>query len=174
MSQTLLRQYALLGLVLAGFVALLWAIASAPPAEIPQEPRQLVQPVIALIALTAVVWLLMFAFRNVAVARGLAKLNYYRTYTGDEPPPEWVERPARTFMNLLEIPVLFYLVCVLMLQTAQWDSVQVSLAWLFVGTRYLHAFVYIGFNHVPMRLAAYLMGCLTLGVMWVRFGTPFV
>ena len=174
MNRTLLREYALLGLVIAAFIAVLWVVAAQAPTEVGAEARLLVQPVIALVALTGVVWVLMFAFRNVAVARGVAKLTYYRTYTGNEPPPEWVERPARTFMNLLEVPLLFYVLSVFMLQTGQWDSVQVSLAWLFVATRYLHAFVYIGFNYVPMRLATYLMGCLTLAVMWTRFATAFL
>jgi hypothetical protein len=77
--------------------------------------------------------------------------------------------PARAYMNLLELPVLFYVVCLLMLSTGRFDSVQVSLAWLFVVTRYVHAFIYIGFNHVPIRLAAFLTGFFTLAVIWTRF-----
>ena len=173
MDPMLLRQYGLLGLLLAAFVALLWFVASRPPGVIELEPRQLIQPVIALAGLTAIVWVLMFVFRNIAVARGLARVGYYRGYAGDAP-PEWVERPARTFMNLLEVPVLFYVVALLMLQTREWDSVQTSLAWLFVGLRYVHAAVYIGINVVPLRLAAYVMGCLTLAVIWFRFAAAVV
>lgn len=169
MNRTLLTQYGLLTSLLLAFVAVLWfTLGQAPDEAFAQEQRLLIQPIIALFALTAVVWLLMFAFRNIAVARGVASLRYYRTY-GTDAPPEWVERPARTFMNLLEVPVLFYVVCILMLQTAQWDATQVSLAWLFVATRTLHALVYIAVNYVPLRLATYLMGCITLAAMWWRF-----
>jgi hypothetical protein len=34
-------------------------------------------------------------------------------------------------MNLLELPVLFHVVCLLMLTTGRSDSVQVPLAWVF-------------------------------------------
>ena len=56
-----------------------------------------------------------------------------------------------------------------MLTTGKFDAVQVSLAWVFVITRYVHAFIYIGFNYVPLRLAAFLAGVFTLVVIWTRF-----
>jgi hypothetical protein len=33
----------------------------------------------------------------------------------------------------------------------------------------VHAFIYIGFNHVPLRFVAFLTGVLTLAVIWTRF-----
>jgi hypothetical protein len=173
MNPTLLRQYGLIAALLAGYLAVLWFVIATAPAATEQTPRLLVQPILALFALTAIVWLLMFVYRNVAVARGIAAIGYYRAYA-DGAPPEWVERPARTFMNLLEVPVLFYVVCILMLQTGVWDGVQVALAWLFVALRGVHAAVYIGINFVPLRLVTYLMGCITLAVIWCRFAAAFV
>ena len=128
----------------------------------------LIPPVVALVALTALVWLAMVATRLTAVSRGAAPARYYRGYSGD-PPPEWVERPARAFMNLLEVPILFYVVCVLMLVTGTADATQVALAWSFVAVRAVHAGIHIGVNHVPARLLAYLAGCLVLAAIWVRF-----
>jgi hypothetical protein len=87
------------------------------------SPASLLQPMFALVALTALVWLTMVVVRNFAVARGLASIRYYRACITNMP-PEWVERPARAFMNLLEVPTLSYLVCVLMLVTANWDGTQ--------------------------------------------------
>lgn len=131
-------------------------------------PETLIQPIVALVGLTAVVWLTMVAVRNTAVFRGVASVRYYRAYASDIP-PEWVERPARAFNNLLEVPVLFYLLCVLMLVTGHFDRTQVALAWAFVAIRVVHALIHICFNRVPFRFAAYVAGCVTLGVMWVRF-----
>ena len=82
---------------------------------------ELIRPIVALVALTGLVWALMVVVRNTAVFRGAASIGYYRGYTGNAP-PEWIERPARAFMNLLEVPVLFYVVCVLMLVTQRFDS----------------------------------------------------
>ena len=132
------------------------------------SPTELIRPIVALVALTGVVWVLMVVVRNTAVFRGAASVGYYRGYTGSAP-PEWIERPARAFMNLLEVPVLFYLVCVLMLVTQRFDSTQVRLAWAFVAIRAVHAAIHIGWNDVRVRFAAYLAGCLVLAALWMRF-----
>ena len=94
---------------------------------------------------------------------------YYETYGDDDYPAEWIERPARTFDNLLQVPMLFYVVCLLMMVVDEIDSVQVTLAWLFVATRIAHAFIYIVFNRVPYRFAAFFAGVTTLVVIWTRF-----
>ena len=46
----------------------------------------------------------------------------------------------------------------LMLATGRYDSIQVVLAWVFVATRCVHAFIHIGFNYVPLRFAAFFAG----------------
>ena len=166
-TNTIGGTYLLVGVILAAFVAVLVAVVRTAPVHIVQGTA-LIQPVVALVVLTAIVGLLMVVYRNVAVIRGTATGRYFRTFTADQP-AEWVERPARTYMNLLELPVLFYVVCLLMLGTGRFDSVQVSLAWVFVITRYVHAFIYIGFNHLPLRFTAFLTGVITLAVIWTRF-----
>ena len=163
--------YLLIGVILSAFVAVLAAVVWTTPASahIAQgAAAALIQPLVALVVLTAIALLMAVVYRNVAVIRGAASQRYFRTFTDDKP-AEWVERPVRTYMNLLELPVLFYLVCLLMLTTGRFDAVQVSLAWVFVITRYLHAFIYIGFNHLPLRFAAFLTGVFTLAVIWTRF-----
>ena len=137
-------------------------------AQFGQEPEALIGPVVALVGLTALVWCLMVVWRNLAVIRGHVAVRYFRTYASDAP-AEWVERPTRAYMNLLELPVLFYAACALMLVTGKFDAVQVALAWVFVLTRCVHAFIHIGFNDVPLRFAAFFAGSVTLGVLWVRF-----
>ena len=170
-TNTIGAKYLLIGVILAAFVAVLVAVVrtTSASAHVAQgAAAALIQPVVALVVLTAIVGLMMVVYRNVALIRGAASARYFRTFTADQP-AEWVERPARTYMNLLELPVLFYVVCLLMLATGSFDSVQVSLAWGFVMTRYVHAFIYIGFNHLPLRFTAFLTGVITLAVIWTRF-----
>ena len=164
------KKYLVVGSVLATFLSVLLWTTTRPIGESPlvEAPRALLQPVIALVALTGVVWLLMVIFRNLAFIRGAVTERYFQTYALDAP-AEWVERPTRAYMNLLELPVLFYVVTLLMLLTQRFDSMQVSLAWLFVVTRTVHASVYIALNYIPLRFATYLSGVITLGVIWARF-----
>ncbi|HVQ62606.1 MAG TPA: MAPEG family protein [Burkholderiales bacterium] len=160
--------YLMIVALLAGFAAILAAVVGAAPAR--AAPAELIRPVVALVALTAIVALLMGVFRNVAVIRGVVPARYFRGFTADQP-AEWVERPARAYMNLLELPVLFYVVCLLMLTTGRFDSVQVALAWVFVAARCAHAFIHVAFNYVPLRFAAFVAGVITLAVIWTRFAS---
>ena len=80
-----------------------------------------------------------------------------------------IERPARTFNNLMQLPVLFYLVCILMMVTNTLDRAQLALAWVFVATRAVHAVIYIAVNHVPARFTAWLCGAIAVFVLWTRF-----
>jgi hypothetical protein len=163
-------KYLVVGIVLAVFLSILSAVLNGDAALVPvgDQPQPLLQPIVALVGLTSAVWLLMVVYRNLAFIRGLTSERYFQTYTLDAP-AEWVERPTRAFMNLLEAPLLFYVVCGLMLTTGIADSVQIALTWLFVGTRYVHAFIYIAFNYIPLRFVAYASGVITLGTVWVRF-----
>jgi hypothetical protein len=163
-------KYLVVGAVLAAFLVVLSVVLSAEthPLQLVNHPQVLVQPIVALVGLTGAVWLLMVIYRNLAFIRGLTSERYFQTYSQDAP-AEWVERPTRAYMNLLEAPVLFYVICGLMLITGHTDSIQVALAWLFVATRCIHAFIYIAFNYIPLRFVAYSCGVITLSVMWVRF-----
>jgi len=67
------------------------------------------------------------------------------------------------------MPMLFYAACALMMANGVVDSAQVTLAWLFVVLRVLHAFVYIAFNRLAYRFALFAASSLVLGVLWTRF-----
>ena len=165
-------KYLAVGAVLAGFLATLVAVVRTSSVFSSASPgaASLIQPILALVILTGIVWVTMVVYRNVAIIRRAASERYFQSFTA-EAPAEWVERPARAYMNLLELPVLFYVVCLLMLATGRFDAVQVSLAWLFVLIRYAHATIHIGFNYVPLRFAAFASGTITLGVLWARFAS---
>ena len=169
-SGALGTKYFVVAGVLAAFLSVLFFVMrdAGAAAHLVQGPQALIEPLVALVGLTGVVWVLMVLFRNYAFIRGRVSERYFRTFTVDSP-PEWVERPTRAYMNLLELPILFYVVSLLMLVTQKFDSVQVSLAWLFVATRSAHAFIYIVFNYVPLRFVSYLSGVITLAVLWARF-----
>src|SRR5262245_49542169 len=94
----------------------------------------LVPALFAMFALTALAWLLMAGLRNLMVTLGRASMRYYHSYANDAP-AEWIERPARTFNNLMQVPPVFYAVCLIAMALDRVDTVQVSLAWMFVALR---------------------------------------
>lgn len=161
-----LREYfVVIAIILVG-AAIIGALLQS--AGRPAEPRQLVQPIIAMFALTAVVWLLMLLWRNFAVFLRRASVRYYQDYRSD-PPDEWIERPARAFNNLMQLPMLFYVIAILMIITPWTDRAQIDLAWMFIGARALHAANFIAFASLPFRFAFYAISSAVLAILWMRF-----
>jgi hypothetical protein len=162
-----LGDYAAVSAVLTAFCLALVAAVQAGSGA-PAQPQALIPPMLGMFALTALVWLLMVVARNASIMLGRASVRYYVAYTSHTP-SEKIERPARVFNNLMQVPTLFYVVCVLGLVTRHVDGAQITLAWIYVAARCLHAIVYIGWNRVQWRFACWAASCVVLGVSWVRF-----
>jgi hypothetical protein len=82
-------------------------------------------------------------------------------------PPE-VSLPNRNFMNLLEVPVLFYLLCVLYYVTQSTIANFVALAWVYVALRVIHSLIHLTYNRVRHRLVAFALSNVVVVVMWTR------
>jgi hypothetical protein len=160
-----LGQYAAVGAFLLLFCVLLGFLGGDTPSPLPMDA--LIAPMAALVALTALVWLLMVVVRNAAVMLGRISAMRFVHYAGADH-DERIERPARAFNNLFQVPMLFYVACLLMMITTRVDRHQLELAWVFVGMRALHAVVYVGWNHLPSRFATWIASCIALGVIWTR------
>jgi hypothetical protein len=76
---------------------------------------------------------------------------------------------GNAFSNQFELPVLFYLLTVLEIITRHADLLFVVLAWVFVLTRLVHAFIHTTSNRVMQRGAIYGVGVFVLVVMWLVF-----
>lgn len=75
----------------------------------------------------------------------------------------------RNYSSLLELPVLFYVICILLVVAQAASHTQVILAWVYVGLRLVHSLIHTTINHVPMRLAAFAGSNIVLMAMWVLF-----
>src|SRR5688572_11535024 len=116
------KDYALVAVGLSAYAGVLTQLTLSRSGS-PVRAETLMGPMLTLALLIALVWIVMGVFRNYAVLKGIISGNYYRRFDVDAP-PDWVERPARTFNNLMQVPQLFYLVCVLMLITQRVDAAQ--------------------------------------------------
>lgn len=83
--------------------------------------------------------------------------------------PAPAQQAANTFANQFEVPVLFLVLVPLAIVTRKADLLFVVLSWLFVLTRFVHAWIYLTTNRVPQRFGAFLAGVLVLLVMWAVF-----
>ena len=125
----------------------------------------LVYPMAAMVLLTFLVLMRMVLGRVAAVRSGEVDARYYKTYQGDAE-PRVAAQNTRHFINLFENPVLFYAACVVAMVTGQGEGLMVWLAWGYVAARVLHAFVHMGSNKIPPRMAIYGVSWALLLAMW--------
>ena len=79
-----------------------------------------------------------------------------------------VRIPNRQLMKLLELPVLFYLVCLTLVITLRVDAEFVYLAWAFFISRVVHSYVHLTYNNVIYRLNAFALSSVILTIIWIR------
>jgi hypothetical protein len=132
------------------------------------EPVQILKPMAALGALTFMVLLLIPFARFRSAFQGKVTADDFKL--GESPRvPKEVTIPNRNYMNLLELPTLFYAVCLGLFALQRVGSIDLVLAWAYVGLRALHSLVHLTYNNVFHRLAMFATSNIFLGVLWVRF-----
>jgi hypothetical protein len=119
----------------------------------------------ALALLTFVVLLIMPVLRVGDVAAGRARAGDFR-YGESEDVPGRTRLFNRNYMNLLELPVLFYAACLIAFVTQDRDMLTLGLAWAFVAFRVLHTLVHVIFNHILMRMTLFAGSAITLLALW--------
>ena len=126
-------------------------------------------PMGALALLTFLVLLLVPVRRFRAAFAGQVGAGDFR-YGESQRVPGEVSIPNRNYMNLLELPVLFYVVCMLNYVTDPTvSSTTLALAWVYVGLRALHSVVHLTYNNVMHRLAMFAASNVVLAVLWIEF-----
>ncbi|MBI1405881.1 MAG: hypothetical protein GC145_07125 [Caulobacter sp.] len=130
---------------------------------------EILWPVVALVALTFFVLTFIPLRRFAAVRRGEVKSDDFALGESARVPAK-VALANRNYMNLLELPVLFYVAAILLFVTATVDQLAVVLAWAYVAARALHSLVHITYNHVLQRLMLFAVSNLILIALWVLIG----
>ena len=123
-------------------------------------------PVLALFALTLAVAVRMYFARVGAARAGKVKIKDFRLGESASVPPE-VALPNRNFMNLLEVPVLFYVVCIILYVIQAVDALALTLAWLYVALRAAHSLIHLTTNNVIHRLTAFGASNVALLGLWL-------
>lgn len=126
----------------------------------------LIYPMFAMVLLTATVLTILFRRRSRAVREGAVSSRYFRLYQGDSE-PEASAPAARHFANLFEAPVLFYAACLAAMVAGMGDLITLTLAWLYVLARVIHAGIHLSSNRLRRRIAAYASSWLVLLALWI-------
>jgi len=126
------------------------------------------QPIGALALLTFFVLLIIPKRRFAAGRQGLVKTADFR-YGESSGVPGEVSIANRNYMNLLELPILFYVAALMYEVSGKVDAFVLSMAWAYVALRAVHSAIHLTYNKVPHRLAAFTASNVVLIVFWVTF-----
>lgn len=124
-------------------------------------------PVFALVGLTFAVLLLIPYKRFKAGRIGRVTIDDFKFGESSNVPTD-VTIPNRNLMNLLEMPVLFYVACLTVYVTKNIDAVLLLLAWLYFALRVAHSIVHLTYNRVFHRLSLYAASNVILAIIWIR------
>lgn len=126
---------------------------------------QILYPMLALVGWTLAVLMMLGRRRVAAVRSGRVHAREFALGESAAVPPD-VALANRHYMNLLELPLLFYVVCLTYYVTQQADAAALALAWLYVGLRAVHSAVHLTTNRVFHRVLAFAASNFALIGLW--------
>jgi hypothetical protein len=137
--------------------------------------KSMLLPVVALALWTFVMWAWMYATRLPAVRQAKMKLdpNAPRGAQMNELPAS-VRWKADNYNHLFEQPTLFYAVALTLAVLGDAPSLDVGLAWAYVGTRVVHSFVQSLVNKIELRFAIFVLSSLVLLALTLRAALALV
>ena len=121
-------------------------------------------PMIAQALLTFAMYVVMSRRRLEGIRLGKAKAADFKVPAVE---PDYSATAARNVTNQFELPVLFFVVCLSLQMTAGVNYVALLIAWVFVVSRYLHAFVHVTSNKLRLRRPLFIVGFLACILLWI-------
>jgi hypothetical protein len=133
----------------------------------------ILQPVVALLAWTMVMWVWMYATRIPAMLKAGMDAKGMVGSTGASlraQLPDNVSWKADNYNHLHEAPTLFYAVAIVLAIIGQGDGFNTVLAWVYVTLRVLHSLVQATVNRVALRFALFALSSLVLTALILHAG----
>jgi hypothetical protein len=131
----------------------------------------ILQPAVALMAWTMVVWAWMYATRIPAMAQRKVdpdSLAHDPDASLDKLLPPQVQWKAHNYNHLHEAPTVFYAVAVVLAITGQGDGYSAVLGWIYVAARVVHSLIQTLINKIVLRFAVFVFSSLVLIALIAR------
>jgi hypothetical protein len=132
-------------------------------------PQELIFAPMGALALLTFLVLLLIPFRRFRAAfAGRVTREDFRFGESAKVPGD-VSIPNRNYMNLLELPMLFYVAGLMYYVAGRVDQTVLGVAWAYVVLRAAHSAIHLTYNNVFHRLTLFALSNVVLGVFWVLF-----
>lgn len=131
----------------------------------------ILQPVVALVLWSMVMWAWLYATRIPAMQKAKVALNPSGTTAelSAQLPPK-VRWKADNYNHLMEQPTLFYATALVLAFAGQGDGLNATLAWGYVGLRIVHSLVQALANIIMVRFLVFMTASLVLLALAIRAG----
>ncbi len=100
-----------------------------------------------------------------AIKKRDVKYKYFRAYEGSA--PEYLLTSRHHYKNFFEIPILFYLLCLVLYMIDDVSAIDLWIAWLFVLFKGIHSYIRITSNYVPYRAYSFNVCVFLLFGGWI-------
>ncbi len=137
--------------------------------------QSILQPVVILLAWTMVIWLWMYVTRIPAMQQAKIDVANLKGGTGkdlDAILPPSVQWKAHNYNHLLDEPMIFYAVCIVLAVIGHGEGMNVMVAWLYVALRIAHSLVQVTVNRVAIRFLLFASSSLCLMVLIFHAAIP--
>lgn len=128
----------------------------------------LLWPVLAMATLTLAVAFVLF-FRRVAAVREGLNPGYFRYNRGVKPPGRLLVAEQH-YVNLFEMPLLFYVGCLIGALGVGMQPALLVCAWGYVAARMVHSTAHLRDGDIRLRRNSFLVSTLVLSALWVFIG----
>jgi len=122
-------------------------------------------PVLAQIALPIIVLLINGVRKSADVKAGIADRE--KSAMDNEAWSKPVVLTSKNLANQFQFPVVFYILCLILASTHSVSVLALVFAWAFVATRWVHAYVHLTSNYVPIRMRVFITGIVCLIALFV-------
>lgn len=125
----------------------------------------ILQPAVALMAWTMVMWLWMYVTRIPAMSAAKVDpdgLAADPSKTLDDLLPANVQWKAHNYNHLHEAPTLFYAVCLVIALAGAGNGTSATIAWAYVALRVVHSLVQATVNKVMVRFILFSLSSIAL------------
>lgn len=123
-------------------------------------------PLLAHILLVLSLYILLIMRKSRAVKAKAVDLK--QTPLNNKAWPAEVVLVSNNLDNQFESPILFYVLCFIMLLTGAVNSFAIWLAWGYVVLRFIHAYVQVGSNYIPYRLRTFALSLVVVLVLLIQ------
>ena len=122
-------------------------------------------PVLVQILITITGFMLLGVRKTRAVKSG--QVDMEKTALDNDAWPDYVLMVSNNIRNQFQVPVLFYVLCFLLYSIDAVSTAVLFLAWAFVISRAIHAYIHMSSNFVPARFGIFTLGFLIMIAMFV-------